>query len=1008
MKKLLQKLMAAALVLAAFRSNAADIVVTDDGSGTGTVTWTADNTYFLDGFIFVNSGQVLTIEAGTVIKGMPGTGADASALIVARGGQIFAQGTESSPIIFTFEGDALDGSIPYSTTGQWGGLIILGSAQLNSVPGETQIEGIPETESRGLYGGINDADNSGVLQYVSIRHGGTDIGAGNEINGLTLGGVGNATVIEHIEVFSNSDDGIEFFGGTARVKWASVAFCGDDSFDYDEGWRGSGQFWFTVQDSGDLNIGDRGGEHDGGTDPEDGMPYATPVIYNATFIGQGIAANNRAITIRDNAGGSYMNSIFANWAKGIDIENMPSGEDTYERFLDGQLMFGGNIFQDVVSDGDACVGQSAMASDLFKITMGTGWASATDSTNALTESLAAWQASFATNGNAALETGITYAFTQAGGLNPVPGFNYSGATPSTDAWYTAATYKGAFDPAEGNWLTGWSAIDNFGFFTPEDLPCGETIVITDSGAGTGTTTWRACNTYILDGFIFVNDGQCLTIEAGTVIKGMSGTGADASALIVARGGKIFAEGNVNNPIIFTFEGDPLDGSIPYTTNGQWGGLIILGSGRLNSTPGETQIEGIPETESRGLYGGDNDEDNSGIVKYVSIRHGGTDIGAGNEINGLTLGGVGSGTLIEFVEVVSNADDGVEFFGGTVNARNIAVAYPGDDSFDYDEGWRGMGQFWFTIQDGSDLNTGDRGGEHDGGTDPEDGTPYATPTIANATYMGQGVSAGNRALTFRDNAGGHYNNSIFYNWGKGIDIENLASGEDTYSRFESGELSFNGNCFYNVALEGVAGGSDIFKITMGTGWASDADSTAALTASSAAFQATFAVNDNGSEDPGIGYDFSGETPVLMVGPMNSVEAVYELTNPWFQQVDYKGAFPQDSDCSNENWLSGWSYLSTNDHLGCVTSVAENGEKSIDNIEVYPNPANTTLNYSIAASVSNATVELVDLTGKVVKSVRNTNMSSAVNYSMNVEDLANGIYVLKINAGSAVYTARVVIK
>ena len=147
----------------------------------------------------------------------------------------------------------------------------------------------------------------------------------------------------------------------------------------------------------------------------------------------------------------------------------------------------------------------------------------------------------------------------------------------------------------------------------------------------------------LDGFVFVNDGDTLTIEAGTVIKGAPGTQADASALIVARGAYIVAEGTAEEPIIMTFEGDPLDGSIPYTTKGQWGGLILLGSAKLNSVPGESAIEGIPTSEARGLYGGDNDEDNSGVLKYISVRHGGTDIGAGNEINGLTFGGVGSGT-----------------------------------------------------------------------------------------------------------------------------------------------------------------------------------------------------------------------------------------------------------------------------------------------------------------------------------------------------------------------------
>ena len=178
---------------------------------------------------------------------MPGSGAEASALIVARGGKINAVGTQENPIIFTFEQDALDGSTPYNTKGQWGGVIILGNAQLNSSPGETQIEGIPDTESRGLYGGNDDLDNSGTMTYVSIRHGGTDIGAGNEINGLTLGGVGSQTTLEYIEVIANADDGVEFFGGTASIKYVLTAFCGDDSFDYDEGWRGYGQFWCTEE-----------------------------------------------------------------------------------------------------------------------------------------------------------------------------------------------------------------------------------------------------------------------------------------------------------------------------------------------------------------------------------------------------------------------------------------------------------------------------------------------------------------------------------------------------------------------------------------------------------------------------------------------------------------------------------------------------------------------------------------------------------------------------------------
>jgi hypothetical protein len=425
-------------------------VITDNGSGTGTTTWTADKVYILDGFVFVNSGQTLTIQAGTVIKGRAGQGTDASALIVARGGRIIAEGTAAKPIIFTAEQDDVTNAtdIPAGTSGLWGGLMILGNATLNSSPGTTSIEGIPTTESRGLYGGTNDADNSGTLKYISIRYGGTDIGAGNEINGLTLGGVGSGTTIEHIEIFGNADDGVEFFGGTVNTKYLVVAFPGDDAFDYDEGFRGKGQFWFALNSA---TAGDRGGEHDGGTNPENGTPYATPMIYNATYVGISNTAGKRALTFRDNAGGQYHNSIFSDWGKAVDIELLSGGAtNSYDRFVAGELALTGNVFWNIGSISDPA--------KLFTIT-GDLSLDITDSTNAL----AAVQA-HAAAGNTIenpMFTGITREPT--GTLNPVPtsGTVTAGATPSSDAWFTPATYKGAFGAS--NWLTGWTALDALGY-----------------------------------------------------------------------------------------------------------------------------------------------------------------------------------------------------------------------------------------------------------------------------------------------------------------------------------------------------------------------------------------------------------------------------------------------------------------------------------------------------------------------------------------------------------------
>ena len=222
---------------------------------------------------------------------------------------------------------------------------------------------------------------------------------------------------------------------------------------------------------------------------------------------------------------------------------------------------------------------------------------------------------------------------------------------------------------------------------------------------TGDVTWNNDDEYILGGRITIEDGATLTIEAGAVIKGEIGTGANATALLVARGGKLIAEGTATAPIIFTTVGDEItvanvaagnfaSPNLEPTANGLWGGLIVLGKAPIsasndnNEDISEVQIEGIPTSDPNGLYGGNDAADNSGILKYISIRHGGANIGAGNEINGLTLGGVGTGTVVEHIEVVGNQDDGIEWFGGTVNTSNVVVWNAGDDAIDTDQSWAG--------------------------------------------------------------------------------------------------------------------------------------------------------------------------------------------------------------------------------------------------------------------------------------------------------------------------------
>ena len=218
------------------------------------------------------------------------------------------------------------------------------------------------------------------------------------------------------------------------------------------------------------------------------------------------------------------------------------------------------------------------------------------------------------------------------------------------------------------------------------------------------TTWYADTIYQLGGRIAVEDGATLTIQAGTIIKGEAGTGANATALLIARGGKLIAEGTASMPIIFTSVADEISQAdiaagnfaspnLDPTINGLWGGLIILGNAPISAsnTAGDVssvQIEGIPTSDQNGLYGGTNTHDNSGILSHISIRHGGANIGSGNEINGLTLGGVGFGTSINNIEIVANQDDAIEFFGGTVSVSYLVSWNAGDDGVDTDQSWSG--------------------------------------------------------------------------------------------------------------------------------------------------------------------------------------------------------------------------------------------------------------------------------------------------------------------------------
>lgn len=441
---------------------AADIIIKDsDLNADVDHVWSNFNTYFLDGFVFLETGGTLTIEAGTRIKALesPSTTDNASALIITRGAKIFAEGTANNPIIFTTEFDDLSDPTDIDPTapegkGLWGGLIVLGKGMIaNSTP-EEAIDGIPAGEARALYGGTDDADNSGVLRYISIRHGGAELAPGDEINGLTLGGVGSDSQIEYVEIIGNEDDGIEIFGGTVAIKYAVVAFCGDDAFDYDLGWRGKGQFWFAISGAED---GDHGGEHDGAK-PDEGEPTSNPTIYNATYIGggsaDGIAKNEHALIFRDGAAGTYANSIITDYVNfALQVEDRAEGVDSRQRMEDGLLNLKNNVWWDFGEGSELNCGINGILSS--------------------TEDAEDKNCQFLINH--LMANGNTLENPELNNIGRTIGSNFDPRPSShaitqnladyADNYFTTVEYKGAFHPNAPLWTDGWTALDNQMFIT---------------------------------------------------------------------------------------------------------------------------------------------------------------------------------------------------------------------------------------------------------------------------------------------------------------------------------------------------------------------------------------------------------------------------------------------------------------------------------------------------------------------------------------------------------------
>ncbi|MGV0939203.1 hypothetical protein ACTS91_07060 [Empedobacter falsenii] len=270
------------------------------------LTLDPSKTYNLTGKVTVENGATLTIPAGTKFITKGGT---ASYIIVDRGGKIYANGTSASPIVFQGVNH---------TPGEWGGIVILGKAPSNrSASGESTSE-----LGDKIYGGKESADNSGSLTYVIIKDSGARYNDQKEFNGLSLFGVGNGTKIDNIYIENGGDDGIEFFGGTVNASNIIVNGVGDDSFDWTEGWSGTGTNWYAKRRPAAIGgeMGNRGIEADNQDTNPDATPISNPTLKNVTVVGTKEGPESQGAKLRAGTNGNIDNLVIANFVTGLDIE----------------------------------------------------------------------------------------------------------------------------------------------------------------------------------------------------------------------------------------------------------------------------------------------------------------------------------------------------------------------------------------------------------------------------------------------------------------------------------------------------------------------------------------------------------------------------------------------------------------------------------------------------------------------------------------------------------------
>lgn len=504
----------------------------------------------------------------------------------------------------------------------------------------------------------------------------------------------------------------------------------------------------------------------------------------------------------------------------------------------------------------------------------------------------------------------------------------------TDPFFEQVTYIGAFGNTD--WTKGWTNWDpqNSVYPSPTDSIVGDI---------SASTTLVASKVYKLKGFVYVKSGVTLTIEAGTIIRGDK---ASKGTLIVEKGAKINAVGTASKPIVFT--SNIAEGSRDY---GDWGGVVICGNAKINVPGGSATIEGGPTS----TYGGSNDADNSGSLKYVRIEFPGIPLEPNKEINGLTLGGVGNGTVLDYIQVSYSGDDSYEWFGGTVNAKHLIAFRGWDDDFDTDFGFRGKIQFGVSLRDPNIADvSGSNGFESDNDASGSANWPKTAATFCNMTVLGPKVTAATsinsnykRSVHIRRNSSLSIYNSVFAGWPTGLFLDGTA----TQANANADSLHFA----YNI-----------------------------LSGMSSYFTSDFERNYFKSTNPKRKNDtLSNNTDLLLFDPFNlsSPDFLPETSSPvqnrsiWFTMINIEEMM------TDEN-----------------------------NAFIYPNPVQNISTVGFYSDNNDiATIELINMGGHVVKTIFHDEVKAGLNnIDFTSEGIIEGMYFLRITNKNMATTLKLIVQ